>query len=327
MSRINTVLGKVDSLELARVLPHEHIASAYGYLGRQQPTSNEQWEEELLAHYTPMLQTLREQYDCNALVECSPSYGFRQERDLALWAELSERTGVTIIASTGYYVDRIRPPDFSERTVTQIADTMILEAVEGILGTHIQAGIIKIAVGKMDADDRKLVKAAAIAQRETGLSITTHTCSPEARRATLDLLEGAGTPMDRVVLGHADDNATPAEMVSLARRGCSLLFTIWGIVSPETIGWGLPALPLHHSASLVAVLVAEGHCDQVLMSIDYSAGYRDSQFTEDLYEVEGRTYLYMFTHALGTLHTMGVPDDALEHIMRENPRRMLSYGA
>jgi predicted metal-dependent phosphotriesterase family hydrolase len=59
------------------------------------------------------------------------------------------------------------------------------------------------------------------------------------------------------------------------------------------------------------------------MSIDYSAGFEDGHLIEDLYGVEGRTSLYMFTHVLGDLRMMGVQDDALERILRDNPRRML----
>ena len=113
------------------------------------------------------------------------------------------------------------------------------------------------------------------------------------------------------------------ELLSLVRRGCSVLLTIWGIQNPQLIGWSLPVLPLYHSPSLVAALVAEEYADQVMMSIDYSGGYEDDLFVQDLYDVEGRTSLYMFTHALDMLRQMGVPDEVLEHIMRENPRRML----
>jgi len=88
----------------------------------------------------------------------------------------------------------------------------------------------------------------------------------------LDLLEGAGVPPERVYIGHADDNATLPELLALARRGCNLLLTIWGITNPRTIGWSLPALPKYHSPGLVAGLVAEGHASQVLVSIDYAAG-------------------------------------------------------
>lgn len=324
MASINTVLGPIDPGRLRRVLPHEHIASVYGRFGKQQAEPSAVWEAEVLAHYEPLLKRLYQEYDCNALVEVSPSYGFRQQRDLEVWAELSRRTGVHIVVATGFYVDSIRPADFSEWNVTQIVDWLVREATVGIVGTAVRAGIIKIAVGPFDADDRKLVRAAGLAQIETGLCITTHTCSPEVRRGTLDILEGVGVDPARIVLGHADDNASAPELLSLVQRGCSLLLTIWGIQNMARIGWRLPALPRYHSPSLVAALAAEGHASQIMMSIDYSGGFEEGRFVPDLYDVEGRTHLYLFTHVLSALRAMGLSEATIETMLRDNPRRMLT---
>ena len=110
---IQTVLGGVLPAELGRVLPHEHIASVYGRWGQQRDVPNADWEETVLAHYTPILARLRSQYDCRTIVEVSPSWGFRQRRDLDVWSELSRRTRVNLVVATGYYVGRVRPPDFA----------------------------------------------------------------------------------------------------------------------------------------------------------------------------------------------------------------------
>ncbi len=324
---VQTVLGPVQTGGLGRILPHEHIASVHGRWGRQQQTPSVAWEQQVLEHYTPLLARLRQKHGCGALVEVSPSWGFRQGRDLEVWGELSRRSGMRIVVATGYYVGAVRPADFGARSLASLADGMIAEASEGIAGTGVRAGIIKIAVAGMTADDRKLVRAAAVAQQATGLSITTHTCTPQDRRAVLDLLEGAAVPPERIVLGHADTNATLPELLSLVQRGCNVLLTIWGITAPDTIGWQLPTLPRYHSPGLAAGLVAEGFEDRVLASIDYSAGFEEAGFVPDLYRVEERTYLYLFTHALAALRTMGVPAEAVERIVGDNPRRMLELQA
>ena len=319
----STVLGTASLADVGRVLPHEHIASVYGRFGQQQDEPSPEWEETVLAHYMPLLNRLREEHDCRTIVEVSPSWGFRQAGDLEVWAELSRRTGVHIAVSSGYYVASIRPPDFAERSLNALADLIIQETTEGIAGTDVRAGIIKIAVGDFGEDDRKLVRAAAVAQHETGLSVTTHTCSPRVRHGMIDILEGAGVPPERVYLGHADDNATLPELLGLVQRGANVLLTIWGIQDMARIGWRLPTLPRSHSPGLVAGLIAEGHGHQVLMSIDYSGGFEDGRLVQDLYCVEGRTHLYMFTHVLDSLRKMGVSDDDIERIMRVNPREML----
>jgi predicted metal-dependent phosphotriesterase family hydrolase len=113
------------------------------------------------------------------------------------------------------------------------------------------------------------------------------------------------------------------------RRGCNTIFTIWSIQNPSLIGWRQPVLPKFHSAELTAALLAEGYGDQVLISMDYSAmtGFdEEGRLKADLYEVPGRTYLYMFTHVLDMLRRFGVGEEAIEHLLRDNPRRMLLRG-
>jgi len=320
---ISTVLGRVRPDELGRILPHEHIASVYGRWGKQSKEPNPEWEKKVLDHYTPILNELSHKHECRTIVEVSPGWGFRQSRDLEVWAELSRRTGVNIVVATGYYTSSVRPENFADLSASEIADGMIRDIAEGIDGTAVRAGIIKIAMGDFGADDRKLCKAAAVAQKETGVSITTHTCSAAVRRGVLDLLEGAGVHPERIYLGHADDNATHVELLDLLRRGCNILCTIWGIQNPKLIGWQFPVLPKYHSAEMLATMIAEGYGDQVLSSIDYSAGFEEGKLVEDLYEIESRTCLYMFTHVLDMLRRLGVSEEAIERMLCDNPRRML----
>lgn len=314
---ITTVLGPVSADSLGRVLPHEHILGANGRGLSLKLVVDLPPVDEIRAQHLPLLTALATEHDCRTLVESSPT-GLRRREDVELWRELSRATGVHIVACTGYYTGALRPSTFAEQSAAAIAEGMIAEATDGILGTGVRAGIIKIAVDAFDAGDRKLCQAAAIAQRQTGLSISTHTCSPDVRRSVLDFLEGAGVPPERIYLGHADDNATLPELLYLARRGCNVLLTIWGIQWAARIGWTLPALPRYHSPGLLAGLIAEGHGGQVLMSIDFAAGIEDGY-----YGVEGRDYLYMFNHVLGDLRRMGVSDEDIDMVMRANPRRML----
>jgi predicted metal-dependent phosphotriesterase family hydrolase len=93
--------------------------------------------------------------------------------------------------------------------------------------------------------------------------------------------------------------------------------------NPRLIGWTPPVLPRYHGTELVAGMIAEGYGDQVLASIDYAVRFKDGQWIEDIYEVEGRTMLYLFTHVLDDLRRFGVPAEAIERILSDNPRRML----
>ena len=180
MSAMATVLGSVDSGNLGRILPHEHIFGADGR-GWRNLALEQIPSEDILNHHEPLLRELVEKHDCRTLVEVSP-WGLRRPQEIEVWRELSRCTGMNIVASTGYYVDKARPPEFAEMSAAKIADGMLREIGEGIEGTGVKAGIIKIAIGEFDTGDRKLCQAAAIAQRVSGAEhYHTHLLS---RRAT-----------------------------------------------------------------------------------------------------------------------------------------------
>jgi len=327
---IETVLGSVPADSLGCILPHEHVASVYGswanWGGVRTEEPNPQWEQAVLDHYTPLLTALARDFGCRTIVDATPKWGCSGPRDIEVWAELSRRSGVNIVVSTGYFSRPVRPANFPDLTVSQLADEMIGDIEEGIHGTHVRAGMIKFNVSDFDPDGVKLLKAVAIAQRKTGVPV--NNCA-SAHRMVLDTLVGAGVSPERIYLGHGDTNGSIPGLMDTLRRGCNTIFTIWSIQNPSLIGWRQPVLPKFHSAELTAALLAEGYGDQVLISMDYSAmtGFdEEGRLKADLYEVPGRTYLYMFTHVLDMLRRFGVGEEAIEHLLRDNPRRMLLRG-
>jgi phosphotriesterase-related protein len=327
---ISTVLGSVPASALKRVLPHEHIASVYGGWGRLEKDPNPCWEDAILDHYGPLLTKLSRDYGCNAIVESTPGWECRGPRDIEVMAELSRRSGVHIVLATGYFFthwfSNRRPEGYAALSEAALAETMIRDITDGIHGTPVRAGIIKVSVGRFDADDIKLLRAVAIAQRETGVSIST--CGGNRERY-VDVLRGAGVSPERIVLGHGDASGTIVELLDLMSLGCKTVFTIWGIRNPTLIGWPhrVPP-PRHYSAELAAAIIAEGYADHLLFSVDYSAmnGFDGNQLREDLYEIEGRNYLYLFEQVLDELRAFGVSDEAIEHILTDNPKRMLLSG-
>lgn len=319
---VQTVLGAVSADKLGRTLAHEHICSVYGGWGKLLPEPKPEWEEAVLQHYTPLLTQLVQEHNCRTIVEVSPSWGGRGRRDLEVWGELSRRTGINIVTTAGYLFGYAPlPDDFHERSAAQIADEFIRDVEEGMEGTDVRAGMLKAHVPESD-DGLKFLSAIAIAQKETGAAVTT--CAGN-HRMILDFLEGAGVPPERIYLSHADAGGTILDLLALLRRGCSANFTIWGIQNPRLIGWSRGVIPKYYSAELMAAAIAEGFVKQVMPSIDYSAmsGFEDDCVKEDLYEVDGRTYLYAFTHALPQLKKFGVSDEDIETMLCDNPRRML----
>src|SRR4029453_1200272 len=94
-------------------------------------------------------------------------------RDIRLTQEISRRSGMQVIASTGHWLDPSN--SMRARTVEELSEFFIREIITGIEGTDIKAGIIKVANGAMiDPFGEKVLRAAARASKATGLPITTH---------------------------------------------------------------------------------------------------------------------------------------------------------
>ena len=73
--------------------------------------------------------------------------------------------------------------------------------------------------------EEMVLRAAATAQRETGLAITTHTHFTRFAEQQVDIFEAAGADLDRIVIGHIGWGSTPADFAlheRLAKRGVNL---------------------------------------------------------------------------------------------------------
>lgn len=90
--------------------------------------------------------------------------------------KLSKVTGINIVAATGQFIAATHPPRIKKQTAEEVAQDFIKEITEGINETGIKAGVIKtgLSPNSFTGADKKVLKAAAIAHKKTGVPITTH---------------------------------------------------------------------------------------------------------------------------------------------------------
>jgi predicted metal-dependent phosphotriesterase family hydrolase len=246
---------------------------------------------------------------CRTLVECTPAY---LGRDVQLLKRLSEASGVHILSNTGYYgaaKDKHVPPFAFTETAEQLAARWIREAERGIDGTTIKPAFMKIGVddAPLSDIDAKLVRAAAMTHRETGLPIASHTGSGAAAMAELDLLDAAGVPPAAFIWVHAQSERDDTFHVRAARQGAWVEFDG---VSPSSL--------VRH-VELVQRMKAEGLLNHVLVSHDagwYHVGEPGGgQF---------RPYTTIFTDFIPRLRSAGFSDAEVEELLVDNPRRALT---
>jgi phosphotriesterase-related protein len=304
--RVETVTGPVAASALGVTVMHDHVL--VDFIGAAGVSRSRYDADAVFAVALPHLRRARE-LGCETLVECTPAY---LGRDPALLKRLSEASEVRILSNTGLYGaanDKHLPAFAFERTAEQLAGMWIREATGGLDGTAIRPGFMKIGVdaAPLSDVDAKLVRAAAITTRETGLPIASHTASGPAAMAELDLLEAAGVPASSFIWVHAQSERDPAYHLRAARRGAWVEFD------------GLSPSSVSRHVELVVGMKNAGLLDRVLVSHDagwYHVGEPDGgQF---------RPFDTLFTAFLPALRAAGASEGDVRRLLVDNPRTALT---
>ena len=291
-------------------LMHEHVL--VDFIGASEVSRSRYDADEVFRTVLPYLQQVRA-LGCETLVECTPAY---LGRDPQLLRRLSEASGVRILSNTGYYgaaKDKHLPAFAFTETADQLAARWTREAEHGLDGTSIKPAV-KPAFMKIGVDDAplseidaKLVRAAAITHRATGLPIASHTGSGAAAIAELDLLEAAGVPLSAFIWVHAQSERDGSFHDRAARRGAWLEFD------------GISPASLARHLELVQRMKNQGLLDRVLVSHDagwYHVGEPGGgQF---------RPFTTLFTDFIPGLKRAGFSDADVRQLVVENPRRALT---
>lgn len=215
---INTVSGPINENEIGLPLAHEHVMSNFGAA----PDKTMEYDEELLmAQVIPYLKKLKGK-GINTIFDCTAA-NFGRRVDLL--KTISEKSGVQIVTNTGFYGaanDRYIPEFVLKANKDEIAKIWVDEFENGIEGTSIRPGFIKLAFdnGKPSEIDTKLFEAGILAHQKTGLTMAVHSGSnPEAVKLQTDLLTKSGVKFSSWIWVHADQSADTEKMIELAKKG------------------------------------------------------------------------------------------------------------
>lgn len=215
---IMTVNGPISYQEMGSSLIHEHLL--VDFIGANQIDSTSWNRIEVTKVVLPYLKQAKA-LGTNTLVECTPAY---LGRDVRLLQELSRQSGMHVVTNTGYYgaVDnKFLPEHAFTETAEELASRWIKEWENGIDGTSVKPGFVKIGVnpGSLSAIHRKLVKAAAVTHLKTGLTIASHTGPSLPAFEQLELLENEGVAPEAFIWVHAQAEKDKNKHVAAAKRG------------------------------------------------------------------------------------------------------------
>ena len=315
MPTVNSVLGPLDTANIGYTLSHEHVLVASAGIQQAFPEfidrqgTMEQGVNQLKQAYAEGLRTI---------VDVST---MDLGRDIRLMEEVSRRSGVQIIAATGIWRDI--PRVFWGATPDMVAPLFIREIQEGIEGTGIRAGIIKVAndMGGVTAEGEIILRAAARAQKATGVPISTHTWAPErVGEQQVRIFEDEGVDLNRVYIGHSNDTTDTDYLLGLLRRG------VW-IGLDRYPGGRMPGTPTWEQRTATAKkLIDAGFGNRIMLSHDWSVSLlianREMQAQRAQYNPDG--YLFITRRVVPRLKELGATDQHIADIFINNPRRFFA---
>lgn len=220
-TRRSVLMGMLAPLQRS-VLVHEHVL--VDFVGADKVSRSRYDVDEVFRTAMPRLAELRNM-GCRRLHECTPNF---LGRDPRLLRGLAERTGLEIWTNTGLYGARnhmFLPEYARQETAEQLAARWIEEARRGVEG--MKPRFIKIGVNNAPLHelDRKLVEAAAMTSRETGLTICSHTGGGGAAALEqLDIVNQRRLRAERFVWVHAQSEKDHALHEKVARLGAWVEF-------------------------------------------------------------------------------------------------------
>ncbi|GAA0438966.1 aryldialkylphosphatase [Acrocarpospora corrugata] len=343
MEVFRTVLGDVSPEKSGVILTHEHLL--YGYPGAELDHRTVLDYDNNVSFIAAQVSKGMAEHGYGTLVDMTPPEVGRHPE---LMAEVARRTGLNVIAITGFFPERMGVPYYWRRqTVEELTDFFVKDLTEGMVfawqQTPYRAGAIKIATGQEsvtpmpspigpngrrihEVEDR-VIRAAGRASRIVGCAVNTHT-DPMDYRVTnpgieqLDILEEEGADPAKVIIGHAFVEPNDDQLREILNRGANVQIDHIGIPWRVETAEELDEL----MANALVGLLADGFGSQIVLSFDRWFYNPRSDVTEsDPQLANERVDLgYLFTHFVPRLKSKGVTDEQIQAILVDNPRRVLS---
>jgi predicted metal-dependent phosphotriesterase family hydrolase len=306
-SFIVTVNGTVGSRDIRFVLPHEHVVT--NFIGADSVLVPRSYDSAAVEKITAHFRELSKK-GVNLVFECTPSY---IGRDVRLLKQISTASKVNIVTNTGFYAaanKKYLPSFVFHEDARTIANRWEKEFDEGIDGTDIKPGFIKIGVdkGPLDSIETKLLLAAIMVSKEKGLTIAVHTGDYEAALNEYAILVREKHQAEKLLWVHAQ-NATNEERRNLASKG--VFISLDGVNEQNYTEYAESIMFMKKHNLLHTVLLS--HDDG--WAVNSNGSYSQLELFAN-----GNTVPYSAIHKYLTplLQKNGLSEEELEMIMRKN---------
>lgn len=250
------------------------------------------------------------------IVDCT-SLGIKRQADKL--KALSLRTGVNIIAGSGYYTQDTHPAEMENWKAEEIAEGIVCDFVKGIDETGVKAGIIgEIGTSKdILPQERKNLRAAAIAFRQLNAPVYIHTYPwGQTGLDAVDTLIKGGVDPGKIVLCHIDVEPNLNYIEALLNRGVYVEFDNFGkefVIDPSERGFagGIFIRDLER-VRIISQLVKKNYTDRILITNDIC-------LKSMLCSYGGWGYAHILKNVIPLMKSEGLPHEEIDRIIKDNP--------
>ncbi len=342
MTKVQTVVGQIDSSEMGICLTHEHILNDVKswWCRTQQPGIDPDefrdtpvsmeilWElrqdpfgniDNLGMNDLEVAAQELERFSSFGGVTVLEATSVSIGRDLPGLREISKKTGLNIIAGTGLYLDASMTEEQRNMSVNQIFDLIQEDLAQGS-GGCLPGFIGEIGVSSdfTEAEKRSL-RAASRVQVTSGLPMQVHLPGWfRIAHEVLDVCQDEGVDLRNVVLCHMGPSGEDTEyQQSVAARGAWIQFDMIGM-EVFYADQGVQCPSDEDNARYLMSLVNRGFADRLLVS-------QDIFLKSLLRRFGGPGYGHILQYFAPRLFRHGATPDLLEQLTIHNPKKLFDH--
>ena len=224
---------------------------------------------------------------------------------------LMDTTGINIILSTGYYLERYLGESVAGRSVSELTEQAMDDLTNGIGDTDYCAGVIgEIAWShegpfEMEKTAWQAMSAAAL---RTGAVVSTHPSRGIQQIPQAEYLIGRGIKPDKIVIGHIEFYPNDDSLKKLLKKGVYIGLDMVGKLGKERD---------EYRADTVRKVKDWGCLSQLVLSLDLCR-------KEDLRAAGSYGYVYLFDTFIPMLKERGITGEEIDLMLKENPARIFA---
>ena len=245
---------------------------------------------------------------------------------------ISNATHLNIVMGSSWYVPASYPEGMNERTLEELTDQIVMDITVGVGTARVRSGIIGevgISGDPLTPNEIKVIRASARASRLTGAPISFHSGGAGREKLCVaGIVAEEGADLARTIFGHSDVVAADMDLVlELLETGVYIQFDLLGRLGVPLSWAGLnPEKPWqnYHDTSHTAIvadavcrLIDSGHLDRILLSHDVAGKVQLKRYA-------GTGFSFIPETFLPHLRRIGVTDEQINHLVVENPKRVLT---